>query len=233
MFIYSTSPKIPLVCADTVVHISAREDYGTAAVDCLWTMAKGLTNLIIFGRVPLDCFECPTKYNSTELTCPVLHELDNKITQNNTKSIKVITRQSFSSCFPKTEKLLKCVGACVSHFVSPLLVNFIVKLRYPYFFTGCSTGCFDCCFKSGKLCIPHAKQLERKRVEDALLAGGPSQSQRDEEARRLAKGVFKEDAIHGGWMCVVYLFSLCVTLQHRISMFCCFSNCCRSTCYSR
>lgn len=64
--------------------------------------------------------------------------------------------------------------------------------------TGCAVGCFRCCYKAGKPCESHAKQLERKRIEDALLAGGPSQSQLDEE-RRLAKGAFKEEAIHGEW----------------------------------
>lgn len=64
--------------------------------------------------------------------------------------------------------------------------------------TGCSTGsCFDCCFKAGVPCSAHAKQLDRKRLETKLLAAGPSQSQLKEERRRLAKGVFKEEAIHG------------------------------------
>lgn len=46
-------------------------------------------------------------------------------------------------------------------------------------------------------CAAHAKQLERKRLEEQLLAAGPTQSQLAVERRRLAKGVFKEEAIHG------------------------------------
>lgn len=41
-------------------------------------------------------------------------------------------------------------------------------------------------------CPAHAKQLERKRLEEKLLAAGPGRNH-----RRLAKGVFKEEAIHG------------------------------------
>lgn len=41
-------------------------------------------------------------------------------------------------------------------------------------------------------CPAHAKQLERKRLEEKLLAAGPGRNH-----RRLAKGVFKEESIHG------------------------------------
>lgn len=54
-------------------------------------------------------------------------------------------------------------------------------------------SCLDCCFKAGVVCVAHAKQLDRKRLEQELLAAGPTR----EERRRLAKGVFKEEAIHG------------------------------------
>ena len=54
----------------------------------------------------------------------------------------------------------------------------------------------ECCFKSARPCAAHAKQHERKRLEEELLAAGPSKGQLREEQRNI-KGIFKEDAFHG------------------------------------
>ncbi|CAN0556430.1 unnamed protein product, partial [Ectocarpus sp. 12 AP-2014] len=62
--------------------------------------------------------------------------------------------------------------------------------------SGCTTGsCLDCCFKSALPCAAHAKQLQRKRLEEELLSAGPSQSQIREKQRNI-KDIFKEESFH-------------------------------------